>query len=277
MKNIALIFIMMSFFLSGCAQNRSFIHNYTANPSLDNNEKKISVKTDDKSSNSGEAMDKSDIQSDNDQDEFETEANSGYVADPIEPWNRAMFHFNDKFFLWVLQPVSKGFKKVVPRPARTGIKNFFTNITTPVRLVSCILQGKGENAIFELTRFFINTTFGILGFGNPAKHMPDLNPPPEDLGQTFGSYGIGNGFYIVWPIIGPSTLRDSVGLVGDFFLNPVSYVRPLEASIGITSFKTVNKTSFHIGDYEDFKNAAIVPYEAFRDAYIQNRSKKIKE
>ena len=277
MKNIALIMIMISFFVAGCAQNRSFMHNYTADPTVENNEKAMSIKTDGRSINSKEAMDKSGIKSDDDQDEFEAEVNSDYVADPIEPWNRAMFHFNDKFYFWVLKPVSKGFKKVVPRPARTGIKNFFTNITTPVRFVSCILQGKGKKAVFELTRFFINTTIGVLGFGNPAKNMPDLNPPPEDLGQTFGSYGIGNGFYIVWPFIGPSTLRDSVGLVGDAFLNPVSYVQPVEASIGVTGFKTVDKTSFHIGDYEDFKDAAIVPYEAFRDAYIQNRNKKIKE
>jgi phospholipid-binding lipoprotein MlaA len=118
---------------------------------------------------------------------------------------------------------------------------------------------------------------GVLGFGNPAKKYPELNPSEEDLGQTLGAYGIGNGLYIVWPILGPSTLRDSVGLVGDLLLNPVSYVEPTEAAIGITGYETVNDTSFKIGDYESLKKAAINPYEALRDAYIQHRKSKVKK
>jgi phospholipid-binding lipoprotein MlaA len=118
---------------------------------------------------------------------------------------------------------------------------------------------------------------GILGFGDPAKKYYSLKPKDEDLGQTFGFYGIGNGFYIVWPFFGPSSMRDSVGMIGDIFLDPIFYVKPREASIGITSYKTVNETSFKIGDYESFKAAAIDPYEALKDAYIQNRKKKINE
>jgi len=207
----------------------------------------------------------------------DTKEEVAHVADPLSPWNRAMFHFNDKLYFWVLRPLSRGYRAVIPTPARSGIKNFFHNLTTPIRLVSCLLQGKGRAASAELSRFLINSTVGVLGFGNPAKRWPELNPSEEDLGQTLATYGIGNGFYIVWPILGPSTLRDSVGMAGDWFLNPVSYVEPTEAYLEISAVETVNKTSFKIGDYESLKEAAIDPYVALRNAYIQHRKKKVKE
>lgn len=99
----------------------------------------------------------------------------------------------------------------------------------------------------------------------------------EDFGQTLGAYGIGNGIYIVWPLLGPSTLRDTIGIAGDNFLKPVSYIEPLDLSLGVTGLRIINETSFKIGDYETFKNAALEPYEGLRNAYIQNRAKKIKE
>ena len=104
--------------------------------------------------------------------------------------------------------------------------NFFENLTTPARFVNCLLQGKGPEADRELRRFGINTTAGVLGFGDPAYDRWGLKPAEEDLGQTLAVYGLGDGFYVVWPLFGPSTLRDSVGMVGDSFLNPVRYVEP---------------------------------------------------
>jgi phospholipid-binding lipoprotein MlaA len=197
------------------------------------------------------------------------------VSDPIEPWNRTMFNINDKFYFWVAKPVMQGYEKTVPKPARIGISNFFQNITTPIRLVNCLLQGKGKQANTELCRFGINTTAGVLGFGDPARDRCHLEPVNEDLGQTLAKYGLGNGCYIVWPILGPSTLRDSAGTAGDWFLNPVSYVTPTEASIGIKAGDYVNDGSFHIGEYEAFKQAAVDPYIAMRTAYIQYREKQI--
>jgi len=199
------------------------------------------------------------------------------VADPLSPWNRAMFHFNDKLYFWLLKPLSRGYKAVIPTPVRSGVKNFFHNLTMPIRMVSCLLQGKGRAASAELSRFLINSTVGVLGFGNPARRWPELDPSEEDLGQTLGSYGIGNGFYIVWPILGPSTIRDSFGMVGDWFLNPVSYVDSTKAYLEIRAVETVNETSFKIGDYESLKEAAIDPYVALRNAYIQHRKKKVEE
>jgi len=199
------------------------------------------------------------------------------VADPLSPWNRAMFHFNDKLYFWLLKPLSRGYKAVIPTPVRSGVKNFFHNLTMPIRMVSCLLQGKGRAASAELSRFLINSTVGVFGFGNPARRWPELDPSEEDLGQTLGSYGIGNGFYIVWPILGPSTMRDSIGMVGDWFLNPVSYVDSTETYLEIRGVETVNDTSFKIGDYESLKEAAIDPYVALRNAYIQHRKKKVEE
>jgi phospholipid-binding lipoprotein MlaA len=222
----------------------------------------------------------SDMEDSSDEDFFEEEFEEDTieVADPLSPFNRAMFHFNDKLYFWALKPLARGYKAIAPDFIRTGVKNFFRNITTPIRLANCILQAKGNAAAVELSRFVVNTTIGVLGFGSPADKYPRLTPPDsEDLGQTLGNYGLGNGFYLVWPILGPSTLRDSIGRAGDFFLDPVSYVEPTEASIGIRAFDTVNNTSFRIGDYESLKKSAIDPYTALRDVYLQLRENKIKE
>ena len=200
------------------------------------------------------------------------------VADPFAPWNRAMFRFNDKFYFWILEPAAKGYRFVAPRPVRSGVKNFFHNITTPSRLLSSLLQKKVSGARVELVRFFVNSTVGVLGFGDPAKKHLKLNPSEEDLGQTLGAYGIGNGLYLVWPFLGPSTLRDSVGMFVDlYFLNPVAYVKPMEAYLGITAYDMINDTSFIIGEYESLKKNAVEPYAAFRSIYIQHRNKKVNE
>lgn len=207
------------------------------------------------------------------------------VADPLVGLNRAMFAFNDKLYFWVLKPVASGYRVVVPTPVRVSIKNFFFNLLMPVRLVNCLLQGKGQAAGGEFSRFMINSTVGMLGFLDPAIDYPELNPPEEDFGQTLGYYAVGNGFYIVWPIFGPSTLRDTVGGIGDWALNPFSFMKLIKVDAGVLTSdstnviafgtRTVNDASFYIGDYEALKNAAMDPYEAFRDAYIQNRLSKI--
>ena len=178
----------------------------------------------------------------------------------------------------MLKPVTQVYKNITPEPARIGISNFFYNLTTPIRFVNCHLQGKTATADMELNRFLINTTAGILGFGDPAKDQHGLEPPEaEDLGQTLATYSMDNGFYIVWPLLGPSTVRDSIGMVGGLFLNPVFYVEPTEAAISISAVKFTNKNSFYIGEYEVFKSAALDPYVAMREVYIQYRNEQIQE
>jgi phospholipid-binding lipoprotein MlaA len=197
------------------------------------------------------------------------------VDDPLEGFNRLMFGLNDTLYFWIYKPCAGTCKAVVPEPVRLGIRNFFKNVSTPVRYVNCLLQGKGQHADTELRRFLVNTTEGILGFGDPAKDKYGLEPKWEDLGQTLAVYGAGSGFYIVWPILGPSNVRDSLGRLGDSFLNPVRYVQPWETSAIISGVRILNEGTFHIGEYEDFKAAALEPYIMMRESYMQHRDQSI--
>lgn len=200
------------------------------------------------------------------------------IADPIEPFNRAMFTFNDKLYFWVLKPVAQGYNVIVPQPARVSVRNLFRNIKMPIRFVNSLLQGKFVGAGTELARFGINTTIGVGGLFDIAKDKFDLDPSDEDFGQTLGFYGMDGLMYIVWPFFGPSTVRDSVGMVGDSFLNPTSYIGyigPWEASVGVSVFETINKTSLALGEFEDLKASSLEPYIAFRDGYVQLRKKQI--
>jgi phospholipid-binding lipoprotein MlaA len=205
------------------------------------------------------------------------EETKGEIADPLESFNRAMYHFNDKLYFWVLKPVAKGYGKVVPEGARVSVNNFFSNLTFPIRFVNCLLQANFEGAASELGRFTINTLWGIGGFLDPASSKDiNLTKQDEDFGQTLGAYGLGQGFFITWPIFGPSSPRDTVGMVGDFFLHPFTYSNTAwDTSVGIRAYEKVNDASLSIGDYESLKEAAIDPYVAIRDAYIQYRLKKV--
>jgi phospholipid-binding lipoprotein MlaA len=199
------------------------------------------------------------------------------IADPLEPFNRAMHQFNDKLYFWALKPVAQGYKVVVPEPARISVKNFFFNLGFPVRFLSCLLQADFSGAANEFGRFGINTIWGVGGLLDPSSNKElDLQKQETDLGQTLGVYGVGHGFYIVWPILGPSSPRDTVDIAGDYFLYPVSYVYPWYAGTGVKAYEIVNSTSLRIGDYESLKEAAVDPYIAMRDAYIQYRLKKVK-
>ena len=200
------------------------------------------------------------------------------VSDPLISWNRAMFHFNDKLYFWFLKPVATGYKAVVPQSARIGVRNFFYNLAFPIRFANCLFQAKFESAGNEFARFVVNTAVGLGGLLDVATKKMKVEKYDEDLGQTFGSYGIGPSFYINWPIIGPSCLRDTVGLVGDLFLDPVNYLVPrTKYNALVKTYTGINKTSLTIGDYEDLKDAAIDPYIAIRDAYFQYRKSKIEK
>ena len=198
------------------------------------------------------------------------------IADPIEPFNRAMYQFNDKMYFWLLKPAAQGYKAVVPEPARISVKNFFSNLKYPVRFVSCLLQADFAGAATETGRFTINTLWGIGGLMDPAAGKElGLQKQDTDLGQTLGVYGVGHGFYIVWPFFGPSSPRDSVSIVGNQFLYPLSYFYPWYVSPGVSGFEVINATSLRIGEYESLIGAAIDPYVAMRNAYIQYRMKEV--
>ena len=197
------------------------------------------------------------------------------VADPIEPFNRVMFQFNDTLYTWLLRPVALGYRKVTPQLMRTGFQNFFTNLGTPIRMVNCLLQGKGQAAGAEFGKFLFNSTYGILGFGDLFTNYPEMNPDPEDLGQSLATYGIGDGFYLVLPFFGPRTARDTLAMAGDYWMDPVNYLKPWQTSLAVKSFDKINYLTFRIEDLDSIEKAAFDPYEAFRNFYIQSRRNSI--
>jgi len=224
-----------------------------------------------------ESVDEPDQEQEPSDEQGASEEKPLHIADPLSPWNKGVFYFNDKFYFWLLKPAAQGYSAVFPEGVRVCFNNIYQNITTPIRFVNNLLQLKFKAAGNELIRLVVNSTLGVGGCGDFAKDIMEVKRHDEDAGLTFGHYGIGHGFYIVWPILGPSSLRDTVGLVGDLFLNPISYITPATAPLGIDAHKELNDTSFHIGEYEDMKKSAIDPYVSVRDAYVQARQKKVEE
>jgi phospholipid-binding lipoprotein MlaA len=215
-------------------------------------------------------------------DEYEDEyADEGGVVLIPDPWiemNRGLLTFNDRLYFWLLKPVARGYGFIIPEELRQAIRNAFYNIRFPVRFINCLLQGKFRKSGYEFGQFFINSTAGCLGLLNPAANYPHLQPSREDLGQTFAVWGIGNGAYLMLPFLGPSSLRDGLGRLGDTFLDPIWWLfDDLWTSIAIRAGEAVNDTSLRIGEYEALKDAALDPYVAIRNAWVQNRNKLIAE
>ena len=211
-----------------------------------------------------------------------SEESAETISDPIEPVNRAFFHFNDKLYFWVLKPVATGYKAVIPEDGRLGVRNFFSNLTTPVRLVNCLLQANPKCAGTETLRFVLNTTIGVAGFFDPAKKRFKLEKQDRDFGQTLGIWGMGPVFYLDLPVLGPSSLRDSLGFAVDASLNPQTYlafyfVIYSYANTGGWILDKINEASLTLGEYESLKKAALDPYIAVREAYSQYRQNKIKK
>jgi len=203
------------------------------------------------------------------------------ISDPLQKYNRAFFKFNDKLYFWALKPVARGYGKVVPLRARLSVQNFFENVYAPVRIANCSFQCEFKEASIELSRFGVNTTLGIAGFFDPAKNWLHLNPPDEeDFGQTLGYYSLRSGFYLNLPFVGSTSLRDGIGSLVDMCIVPSIYVLIHYSSYYITAakvFEAVNRTSLHLGEYEELKRAALDPYLSVRDAYNQHREHLIKK
>ncbi|MBF0126253.1 MAG: VacJ family lipoprotein [Magnetococcales bacterium] len=225
----------------------------------------------------GKAMVTAAVDGDASKQDAREESGDLVVSDPLEPWNRIVFTINDIFYHGLLKPVAMLYSFILPEPVRIAVGNFFHNLAMPKHFLSALLQGKLDVAGRELSRFGINTILGGLGFFDVAGSHFNLKSGDEDIGQTLGKYGMGDALYIEWPILGPSNLRDTLGLAGDTFLNPLSYYpHNIWTRAEIYGIKVVNHTSLRIGEYEDLKKAAIDPYIALRDAYLQMRREQIK-
>jgi phospholipid-binding lipoprotein MlaA len=209
--------------------------------------------------------------------EFGIDDDMDEVSDPLEGWNRIMFTLNDILYFGVIRPISQVYEFIAPEMVRVAIRNFFHNLEMPKHFVGAFLQGDMEKAGRELGRFGINTVLGF-GFFDTAEAAFGMSAGNEDIGQALGTMGASDSPYLVWPIIGPSNLRDTIGLAGDIALNPLTYYPKDEwARVGIQAGKLINNTSLRIGEYENLVEAALDPYIAIRDAYTKMRRKKISE
>jgi len=219
------------------------------------------------------------------EEEF-TENEPETTLDPLSGYNRVMTTFNDKLFTHVVEPISEGYATITPLPVRESISNFVHNIQFPIRFANNLLQGKFQNSSDELERFIINSTVGIGGLFDPATTFKNIPAHNEDFGQTLGHYGVGPGFHIVLPFLGPSNIRDVLGLTVDAYSSPLVYQKNLKKykipnnnaeSIAIYTAKMINKNSLQLGAYESLKKDAIELYPFLRDVYEQKRISDIEE
>ena len=210
-------------------------------------------------------------------DDFKTSQVEDEVYDPIEPINRAIFSFNNAADRVILEPIAKGYKKL-PSPIQTGLSNFLSNLRAPLVVVNQILQGQGENAIQSTGRFIVNSTVGVLGFIDVADKI-GLEEKEEDFGQTLATWGIGDGFYIVLPLFGPSNLRDTTGMVMTMMTDPINSYAVSQGEGWIVPMRTavnaVDQRSKIIDEVNALRNNSLDYYAAVRSSYYQNRNAAI--
>jgi phospholipid-binding lipoprotein MlaA len=197
--------------------------------------------------------------------------------DPLEPFNRAMYTFNDKLDRYFLKPIAKGYRAVVPSPARTGVSNFFSNLHEPGVMVNDVLQGKFKHAASDLGRFLVNTTIGIYGLFDVASHF-GLERHNEDFGQTLGKWGVGEGPYLVLPFFGPSNFRDAPSLYVDYELYPPSHMEEQSTAWKLYGVEIISTRAqlLEAGDILE-QAAGQDPYIFVREAYRQRRRSLIQD
>lgn len=211
-------------------------------------------------------------------DEYGDYDDGEIVADPLRGFNMMMYDFNHDTYYIIIKPVTDVYRFVVPEDIRVCVGNFFQNLGFPIRFVNCLLQGNVDRAVDEFEAFFLNTTVGVLGLGNPAPYVMGREVPAEDFGQTLAVWGIGNGFYLVLPFLGPTTARNLVGSVGDMGMNPITYSGlPWEVTAIARGTEAINNLSFQKDIYKQLEELSLDPYVALRNGYIQNNNRKIAE
>ena len=213
------------------------------------------------------------------QHEFERAAlDALHISDPLEQWNRRVYHFNYRFDQWVFLPVVKGYTKVTPHFLRKGVSNFFSNLGEIPTLANSLLQLKGHRAMETTARILFNTTFGFAGVWDPATKM-GLAKNNEDFGQTLGYYGVPHGPYLMLPLLGPSNLRDTGGIVADYTLdftvNWLNVAKESERHPEIFALKIVDQRYITKLRYGQLNSP--FEYEKIRYVYTKSRELKIAE
>lgn len=198
-------------------------------------------------------------------------ASNGDPRDPLEPMNRAIYHFNDGVDHLLIAPAAELYQgRMIPQFVRNGLRNFFSNINDVIVMVNDVLQGKFEDAESDLGRIVINSTAGILGFRDVATDA-GLVKHQEDFGQTLGVWGFDDGPYLVLPILGPSNVRDTFGWVGDIYTWPITYVKPNHTRNTLAAVRFVGIRADLLAASRVLEAAALDPYAFTRDAYLQRR------
>jgi phospholipid-binding lipoprotein MlaA len=195
---------------------------------------------------------------------------AGDRLDPWEKWNRKVFSFNESLDENVLKPVATGYSNVVPEPVRRGIGNFFGNAADAWSAVNNMLQGKVANGLHDIIRFGTNTVFGLGGFLDVATEF-GLDHQYEDFGQTLGAWGVGPGAYVVWPVLGPSSVRESFALPLDRSVSPALAFRGGAIKYEITALQIINTRAGLLGASRVVDDIALDKYTFVRDAYLQRR------
>lgn len=198
--------------------------------------------------------------------------------DPFEGYNRAMYKTNKIIDQVTLKPLSKGYEAIVPDPAKRGVSNFFSNLKEVNTFANSLLQGKLHNAAASSARFVWNTTLGLGGLFDVATAM-DIKADPEDLGQTLRTWGVSEGPYIVLPLLGPSTLTDSVGLVGDYYISPgYHYKWPNKTQqYSFTGLQAIDKRSKLNNLEKLLNNATVDEYSFVKESYLQRRAALVRD
>lgn len=194
--------------------------------------------------------------------------------DPLEVPNRMFFAFNEALDFMIIRPVAVTYRFIVPTGVRNSVRNFLRNLRTPVILANDLLQGDLDRAEITFTRFFINSTIGLLGVFDIAAES-GFAYHDEDFGQTMGTYGAGEGFYLVLPILGPSSLRDGGGRIVDIFLDPLTYLAPQEVGLGRVVATGIDYRSRNIEELDELKADSLDFYARIRSLYRQFRENEI--
>ncbi len=212
-----------------------------------------------------------------DSDDFETTVYEDEIYDPFEGVNRAIFSFNNSADKVVLEPIAKGYKKLPP-PIQSGVGNFINNLKLPLAAVNQLLQGQGKNAMESTGRFLVNSTIGIFGLIDVADDI-GLNQKEEDFGQTLATWGVGDGFYIVLPLFGPSNLRDTTGMLMTMMTDPINAYAASQGEAWAIPMRTaanaIDQRSQIIDEVNALRNNSVDYYAAVRSSYYQNRKAAI--
>ncbi len=214
-------------------------------------------------------------------DDLDDYRQTNLIADPIEPVNRGIFWFNHQLYHYAFHPLGRAYKTVFPSPVRTGIYNVFDNLEFPIRFVNDLLQWQPKRAGLETEKFVINSTAGVGGIFRPSNKVPWLKDVPKtDTGVTLAKWGVPHGCYIVWPVLGPKSLRDSAGFVGDLAMYPVTWVTygavgglSGATTLAVSGPDAARTTSDKIDTYDTLTRTSIDRYLSVRSAYEQNRKK----